>query len=113
MGCLSLGAFMPGPLTRIDGKPGGLAGVKKGNFAIFLGATGKEGQQVEATEVHVTGPTLTGLIAKVDQSSLTLDVGGKETPATKVVKLTADTHINVQPKTGDRSGARIMNTHPS
>jgi RNA polymerase sigma factor (sigma-70 family) len=77
----------------IDGKPGELAAVPKGSQASFTATALKDGA-VEASEVRVTGPTITGLLTAVDFDtqqdivSFTVAVGDKEEkPTTRTFKL--------------------------
>jgi hypothetical protein len=83
--------------VTIDGKPGELAAIPKGAFAGLMAAGVKGDGAKEATEVRVTGPTVTGKLTAVDVKdgvgTLTLDVGEKG--GTKVVKVTADAKLPV------------------
>jgi hypothetical protein len=82
----------------IDGKAGELAAVPKGSFASLVGAPSKQGDMVEAGEVRITGPSLTGVVTRADAAGVTLDVGGKEGPTSRTLKLTADTRVNLGTK---------------
>jgi RNA polymerase sigma factor (sigma-70 family) len=79
----------------IDNKPGELKDVPKGSFAGFGGATAKEGQPVEATEVRVTGPAVSGLVVVVDASSITINAGKEGSPIPIVIKVTPETKAQI------------------
>src|SRR5262249_1692260 len=87
-----------------DGKEAKLADVPKGANATYTPA-GKEG---ELSEVRVTGSSVTGTVAKVDASSLTLDIPGKTGNTTKALKLTADTKL----LTAEGKGAKPADLKP-
>ena len=94
----------PDARVFIDDKPGNLKDVPKGANATLLGsAVVKDGQPLEATEVRVTGQVVTGLLAKADGSSVTIDVAGKP-PTTQTIKVTAATKVNLGTKEPAKPG---------
>jgi RNA polymerase sigma factor (sigma-70 family) len=76
----------------IDGKLGELKNVPKGAIATLV-FPNKEG--AAATEVHVTGPTVTGMVAKADESTVTIDIPDKQGITTRVFKLVPGGKIQI------------------
>jgi hypothetical protein len=72
----------------VDGKEAKLEAVPKGAVAaVFSG--GKGAAKDEVTGVHVTGPSVSGVVKQVDASSLTIT--GKGEKDTRVIAVTAAT----------------------
>lgn len=113
----------------VDGKEAKIDAIPKGAFATFTGAQAKDGQPREASEVVVTGPSLTLPLKSVDASSITLvnektgdrtfkllpttkiAINGKEAKATDLkagdkvtITLTADESGAVVITSGEKSG---------
>jgi RNA polymerase sigma factor (sigma-70 family) len=82
----------------IDDKPGSLKDVPKGASATLLGPVTKEGQPAEASEVRISGQSVTGTVTKADASSVSVEVPSKEGATVKTFKVTADTKIYIGSK---------------
>jgi hypothetical protein len=83
----------------IDGKPGELAAVPKGSLASFPAAALTDGT-AEASEVRVTGPSVTGIVTAVNESSVTIEYGSKDGKTTREIKLAPGGKVLLS-KTGD------------
>lgn len=71
----------------VDGKAGELSAVPKGAFASFIASAAKDAGPIEATEVRVTGPSVGGVITKVNESSVTIEYPSKEGKTTRELTL--------------------------
>src|SRR5262249_13314063 len=76
----------PDARVVIDGKPGELSAVPKGSLASISAAALKDGA-AEASEVRVTGPSVTGIVTTVNESSVTIEYGSKDGKTTREIKL--------------------------
>ena len=79
----------------VDGKEAKIADVPKSGFANFTLLPAKEGEPREASEVHVSGPSLSGVIKEVSATSLTV---GSQKAGDRTVKVTATTKVTINGK---------------
>lgn len=84
----------PDAKVFVDGKEAKLADVPKNAFAALQLAAGKEGALPTATEVRVSGNTLSGVIKEVTATELALESEKKPLPFT----VTAGTQVTVNGK---------------
>ncbi len=78
----------------IDGKDAKLADVPKNSTAALVLAPGKEGVQPTATEVHITGSTVSGIIKQADTTTIVLESEKKP----QSFAITAGTQVTVNGK---------------
>ncbi|MCS6864727.1 MAG: sigma-70 family RNA polymerase sigma factor [Gemmataceae bacterium] len=85
----------PDAKITIDGKKATLADVPKNSTAALLLSTEKEGQWPIATEVRITGSTVSGIVAQVSGHTIVLE--GEKNPRSFALAANAQVTVNGQP----------------